>query len=87
MSDKDTERRKLFAADKNKLLPEKTAAIYKVVGMEDRSPKIYTAKWGFVDFRTLTIPASKQLIKQGFPFLEIRKTNAAKAQQEAAKGA
>ena len=62
--------------DLNKVLPAETAEQYKVVGLETRqSTKVVFAKFGEVDFKTLSIKSAEALIKKGAKFIEKKAKN------------
>jgi len=72
----------LTNSDFNKALPKETADRYKVVGMTKRnSLRVSYAKFGLVDFRSLSLKHAEHLYNQKFPYLE------KKAQNKAGKSA
>jgi hypothetical protein len=55
----------------NAALPKSTAQKFKVVNMEKRtSTKIFSAIYGEIDFKTLTVAQAGMLVKKGANFLQ-----------------
>lgn len=56
-----------------KLLPEDTQKEVNVVGLEDHENTTRIGVGNFtVDFKTLSLAKAKKLIRNGFPFLELK---------------
>ena len=56
--------------DFNEVLPADVKAVYKVKGMDKRtSTTLVSAKFGKVDFATISLPKANHLVNMGFPFL------------------
>jgi hypothetical protein len=63
----------------NKALPTETAEKFKVVGLDKQTTKrIHFAKFGSIDFTTLTVESATVLVKKGFPYLEVKPTKKSK---------
>jgi hypothetical protein len=54
----------------NDALPKETAAIYRVVGLNQGGAVKVFGAWGKVDFSTLTTAQADKLVADGFPYLE-----------------
>jgi hypothetical protein len=67
---------KIKSIDFNKIIPEATAAVYKIKDLEKRqSTKIMFPKFGTVDFTKLSIPRAAQLVSLKAPFIEKKVKN------------
>lgn len=67
-----SENQKLDSKALNALLPKETAEQFKVVNFKSNSSKIVTAKFGEVDFKTLSMKRAQALIDKGAPFLAVK---------------
>lgn len=67
----------------NKSLPTETAEKFKVIGLDKQTSKrIVFAKFGTVDFTTLTVDIATILVKKGFPYLEVKPAKKSKSSEE-----
>lgn len=65
----------MSTSDLNKVLPKATAEQYKLVNLGKRtSTRIFNAKHGVVDFKSLSVARAQQLVDAGAPFIELKKT-------------
>lgn len=64
-------------AQANKALPESTSASFEIVNFEKRtSTRFYSAKYGLVDLKKLSVARAKQLVALKAPFIKEKKSTA-----------
>lgn len=74
MAGEEKKAKYLTNSDMTAMLPKATAEKYKVVNLNKRTTGAFVhAKYGAINFKTLSLAKASQLLKLKFPYLEAKK--------------